>query len=31
MRIPDDFFTMNYMDMKEGLDDGEYFTKIYRR
>lgn len=29
MRIPDDFFTMNYMDMKEGLDDGEYFTKIY--
>ncbi|MGN0379008.1 MAG: InlB B-repeat-containing protein [Butyrivibrio sp.] len=30
VRLPDDFFTMNYMDMKEGLDDnGEYFTKIY--
>lgn len=29
MRIPDDFFKMNYMDMKEGLDDGKYFTKIY--
>ena len=28
VRLPDDFFTMNYMDMKEGLDDGEYFTKI---
>lgn len=27
--LPEDFFTMNYMDMKEGLDDGEYFTKIY--
>ena len=29
MRLPDDFFSMNYLDMKEGLDDGEYFTKIY--
>ncbi len=29
VRLPDDFFNMNYMDMKEGLDDGEYFTKIY--
>lgn len=29
VRLPDDFFTMNYMDMKDGLDDGEYFTKIY--
>lgn len=29
VRLSDDFFMMNYMDMKEGLDDGEYFTKIY--
>ncbi len=29
VRVPDEFFSMNYLDMKEGLDDGEYFTKIY--
>ena len=29
VRLKEDFFSMNYLDMKEGLDDGEYFTKIY--
>lgn len=27
--IPDSCFTMNYLDLKEGLDDGEYFEKVY--
>lgn len=27
--IQDSCFTMNYLDLKEGLDDGEYFTKAY--
>lgn len=29
VRLKEDFFSMNYLDMKEGLNDGEYFTKIY--
>ena len=29
VRVPDEFFSMNYLDLKEGLDDGEYFTKVY--
>ena len=29
VRLPEDFFAMSYLDLKEGLDDGEYFTKIY--
>ena len=27
--IPDTSFTMNYLDLKEGLDDEEYFKKTY--
>ena len=30
VRLPDTYFEMQYLDMKEGLDDNdEYFTKIY--
>lgn len=29
VRIPDKYFEMQYMDLKEGLDDGEYFTQVY--
>lgn len=30
VRLPDTYFEMQYLDMKEGLDDNnEYFTKVY--
>lgn len=29
VEIPDEYFDMQYMDMKEGLDDGEFFEKNY--
>lgn len=28
-RVPDSLFEMAYLDLKEGLDDGEYFTALY--
>ncbi len=28
-QLPDDFFSMQYMDMRSGLDDGKYYTKVY--
>ena len=29
VQIPDEYFKMQYMDMKTGLDDGKYYEKIY--
>ena len=29
VRIPETYFSMQYLDMKEGLDDGEYSNKIF--
>ena len=29
VRLPDDYFRMQYMDMKQGLNEGKYFEKIY--
>lgn len=29
VRLPDDFFSMSYLDLKEGLDGEDYFQKIY--
>lgn len=30
VQIPDEYFKMQYMDMKTGLDDGKYYEKIYK-
>ena len=29
VQIPDEYFKMQHMDMKTGLDDGKYYEKIY--